>query len=360
MPAAPTYLERYRAGEREAVWTELVALGDAVREEPLLSDARAVARETMTRARRNVETIVARLRELGYRFASPGQEIVPPDAALLARLDRLEAAAGPLPLALRAFFEVVGSVDLTGSHPRLSAYAGGIDLDGMIGTTSAALARHPSPAADAPPAPATPAPGVPPEVAALMGGNVPPGMAAMLANASAMIRELSQRMAQVQAETARVAAEGGPPSAQLLANYRLADTLAAGMQGPSSGAAPADSAPASDPLVVWAPWEDDLAAYHELGDPDDPGALDDEGWTGRYAMEIAPDACHKANTSGGGPYHVIFPDPAADAPVQELYAPSLVAYLRECFRWGGFPGLADVAEPPMEEVERLREGLLEI
>ncbi len=36
---AMTYLERYRASEYEAVWAELVALGPAIRGEPLFADA---------------------------------------------------------------------------------------------------------------------------------------------------------------------------------------------------------------------------------------------------------------------------------------------------------------------------------
>jgi len=36
-----SYLERYLAGEHEQVWAELVALGPAVREEPVYSDALA-------------------------------------------------------------------------------------------------------------------------------------------------------------------------------------------------------------------------------------------------------------------------------------------------------------------------------
>ena len=50
------FLERYEQGKHEQVWDELVALGAAVREEPLAADARAVAHETMRRARANVLT----------------------------------------------------------------------------------------------------------------------------------------------------------------------------------------------------------------------------------------------------------------------------------------------------------------
>jgi hypothetical protein len=107
-------LERYVQGECEQVWDELVALGDQVQAEPLHADALAVARETMWRARANIETLVPRLQRLDYKFgydwlepderasvenhpplfASPG-----PDAQ--ARLAELERLAGGIPLSLR-------------------------------------------------------------------------------------------------------------------------------------------------------------------------------------------------------------------------------------------------------------------
>ena len=127
-----TYLRRYLryrqipfAFHREAglVWAELVSRGAAIRDEPLYGDARAVARAMMERARHNVALLVPRLRELGYRFAEPDAVWRPPDPATLEALDRLERDYGPLPLALRAWFEVVGSVNLMGAHPRLSSHA---------------------------------------------------------------------------------------------------------------------------------------------------------------------------------------------------------------------------------------------
>jgi len=124
---ARSYLERYRSGEHEAVWAELTALGPSVREAPLFADAHAVARETMTRVRANVETLVDRLRTLGYRFHN---EVPwdPPDDELLERLRDIEQRFGILPLALQTWYEVVGTVDFMGSHPHLSAYAPDVDL----------------------------------------------------------------------------------------------------------------------------------------------------------------------------------------------------------------------------------------
>jgi hypothetical protein len=132
----PTYLQRYVDGERETVWAELMALGPAIREEPLYSDARAVARETMTRARANVETLVARLTALGYQFTSDAlgkgnPPHVPPSEESLAELRALEAEFGPLPLAIEMWHEVVGAVDFMGTYPGLSAYER-MDLNNLL------------------------------------------------------------------------------------------------------------------------------------------------------------------------------------------------------------------------------------
>ncbi len=63
-----TYLERYTNGEYEPVWNELQALGPAVRQEPVYSDALAVARETMGRARQTIEELIQRLIRIGFVF----------------------------------------------------------------------------------------------------------------------------------------------------------------------------------------------------------------------------------------------------------------------------------------------------
>lgn len=63
-----SFLERYEGGEHEQVWAELVALGAAVREKPLYTDALAVAHATMRRARHNIELLIPRLVAIGYQF----------------------------------------------------------------------------------------------------------------------------------------------------------------------------------------------------------------------------------------------------------------------------------------------------
>jgi hypothetical protein len=109
------WLERYRAGEREAVWAELVVLGASVREPDLVGQAIEVAQETMARARQNVEEIHRRLTEVGYDFLNMGGVHLPSGADMRQRLDEQESKIGPIPLSLRAFYEVVGTVDFTQS-----------------------------------------------------------------------------------------------------------------------------------------------------------------------------------------------------------------------------------------------------
>src|SRR5690348_14284279 len=120
----PTYLDRYLAGEYEQVWAELVALGPAVRTEPVYADARAVAHETMCRVRHNIETLIPRLREIGYQLGYDGIPVsdeerrhlapvfAPPAPQVADTMVRLESQIGPLPLSLRAFYEMVGAVNL--------------------------------------------------------------------------------------------------------------------------------------------------------------------------------------------------------------------------------------------------------
>jgi hypothetical protein len=117
----PTYLARYRAGDREQVWAELAALGGAVRQEPVLSDALAVARATMARAGENISQLVARLHDLGYQFDDPDEIVTPPGDGLIDPVAWLDRHAGPLPLSLRAWYEVVGAVNLMGHHPEWDA-----------------------------------------------------------------------------------------------------------------------------------------------------------------------------------------------------------------------------------------------
>lgn len=116
-----SYVERYQAGEHQKVWNELTALGSRVFGEGVHADAMHVARETMRRARHNIELLIERLHARGYQFAA--EAMIKSDRASVDQLER--EIGGPLPLSLRAFYEEVGGVSLMGSHPLLNPASGG-------------------------------------------------------------------------------------------------------------------------------------------------------------------------------------------------------------------------------------------
>jgi hypothetical protein len=272
-----TYLQRYLDDEREAVWAELMALGPRVREEPLFSDAQAVARETMTRARANVERLVERLTALGYRFVSDAlgeahPPHTPPTEESVAVLRRLEGEFGQLPLSVETWYEVVGAVDFMGVYPGLSAY-----------------------------------------------------------------EEMDPRnlLMSFQGQNVRVSMFPEP--------HILGPATAADLQPQQD--------PVSDPLVVW-------PCIPELVDDDEDADGDGEPHV-FSTLGFAPDALHKANTSGGDGPHIAFGHAGIDAPLtgDDWDGVPFVSYLRTAFAWGGFPGLRHEPNPPRELLAMLTEGL---
>lgn len=215
-----SFLERYLDGEHEQVWADLAALGAGVRSLDVLADAEAVAYETMHRARDNVDELIVRLTAMGYTFGLPdGDAWIPhaprqaPDKNTPAYIRHLETLAGPLPLAIRAWYEVVGAVCLVGQAPW--------------------------------------------------------------------------------AETETL------PDAVYVADTKVA----------------------LDDLLLW---------QEDRAEDDEP-----------FFLCLAPDEYHKADISGGPEYAIRLPNSGADALIEnEWHGITFVAYLRECFACGGFPGLA--------------------
>jgi hypothetical protein len=95
-------------------------LGDLEEGTERWEDAYSVARETVWRARRNVERIVDFLRQQDYRFepdlfADDDAPWRPPTPATPGQVQQLVALVGPLPLSLRAWWEIVGGLSLQGA-----------------------------------------------------------------------------------------------------------------------------------------------------------------------------------------------------------------------------------------------------
>jgi len=133
----PLY-DRYRGGAHRDVWRELVSLGAGVREAPYVADALAIAYETMRRVQANVRTVVERLTAMQYTFGMPGRRheigrgVTPPAADIRRQIAKFEREHAVLPLSLRTFYEVVGEVNLLGSHPTLARADGAIAPDPLV------------------------------------------------------------------------------------------------------------------------------------------------------------------------------------------------------------------------------------
>lgn len=119
-----SWIERYQAGEHEAVWREMVTQGAAITTDAAtLADAEAVAAETMRRVQRNIETLARRLDAAGFELLDhqrpiPGQVLTDPPADLDERIAELEAGIhGRVPISIKAFWHQVGGVDLNGHLP---------------------------------------------------------------------------------------------------------------------------------------------------------------------------------------------------------------------------------------------------
>jgi hypothetical protein len=307
-----TYLERYQNGEYEAVWAELVALGEQVRQGPTLADAQAVARETMRRVRANVETLYGRLKAMGYEFQFPERAFLPPPPDIVTQMDAVERRFGPLPLSVRAWCELVGEVDFCGNYPRLAYYGRNALSDSMTRLTGALL----------------------PDIGDILrdlmksGGQRTPEMTERLQKAARDMLNAPDITVRFQAAGQKRADEPSKPEPVV-----------------------------SDPLVVMLV-PDIFEEYHEIWLDQMEGEADSGA---PFPVEIAPDIHHKSNFSGGGGYAFTVPSLLADVPLEdEWHDTTFVNYLRICFRWGGFPGLEDAEDPPRDLIAQLTDGLLPI
>jgi hypothetical protein len=324
-----TYLERYKAGEYEQVWAELRTLGPKVRQEPVLADAKAVARETMGRARANVEKIVERLRAIGFDFRYPDQAFLPPSSETLAQLDEFEQKVGPIPLSLRAWLEIVGEVNLMGTYPGLSYYAHSADFGAnpFVAFTKGALET----------------------------GHVDSNVLNTLLNSM----KGSTGFGSADFDPAMLGNFQDRINAMLSQAKPLLDLGKGGFMNERTEprwSIPSEEQMVSDPLVVGL---DEMLVdqYEDYLMQREEGEIDDNM---PFVVSIAPDIHHKSNMSGGGGYDIALPDPAVDGVLIDSGYGTFVDHLRISFRWGGFPGLQDYENRDKAMLDHLREGLLPI
>jgi hypothetical protein len=302
-----------------------------VREEPVYSDAKAVAEETMRRARHNLDLLVPRLQKLGFAFRYPKEVYRPPTKETLRDLNKFEKKVGPVPLSLRAWAEIVGTVNLMGTYPKLSYYATS-PLSGTIGNVIRTgsidipdiqeMMKHMA---------------MPPGFdASRLGSDI---LAKMKDGLNAMLGRQHEFLNQ------------NPEFAGILKPPQNPEPEPPNMEVSE------DDAVVSDPLVVWLDEisVDEYENWHESVDDDERDAYE-----GRFPLTFAPDIHHKSNYSGGGGYEILLPEAGADAPIFDAGEPvTFVEYLRDSFEWAGFPGLVDYEAARDDAlIQQLREGFL--
>jgi hypothetical protein len=390
-------LRRYQAGEHEAVWADMRALGPRVREAPHFEDAWAVARETMRRARHNVELIIRRLDEIGYRFWDGKQGR--PDAPLkTVTFNGKVVKAWPIEARLAAMFDELRRLplaqvteqmlrDLRGAYhvamypwqDRSQLLKGQrFPLDAEVN----ALFEQTIRTAWFKPAELTAAMLEP--LYSLHGkaieqaigywkerGEEPPAMREK--------REAEERRRK-EAEASdhrKVKSVFSPPGKKAVAFIRKLEKK--GVLVPLSVRAwieevgSVNLAGAHPRLCFWADenfpgiYADPLMVVPDLFEMEgwDDGRESDDGQDPLDAV-LGWDAKAKSRLAVEDEqldygYSVTLPNPAADAALKgEPHNTTFVDYLRLAFRWGGFPGWAQGKDPPQKELAFLTDGLLPI
>jgi len=322
-----SFLDRYQQGACEEVWADLLALGEQVRTEPVYADALAVARETMRRARFNIETLIPRLRACGYQFGygwvteqqgydadvvasvarletqRPSVPWSPPPPDVQEQLASLEhVIGGPLPLSLRAWYEVVGQVNFVGELPTRWGFTP--ETHAWRQAMDDFLAQHPFP-----------------HVTRKRFTDSPLDTTLLPFDRPG---EFGSRQADDEENEENVES---PWAAEDHAFFKHVHWL--------------------EPLYVLSLEE----------------ALDElrlQSHRSRLYVAIAPDHASKYWRAGGYRYPIFVPNAAIDGKLHcEWHDTTFVGYLRLCFRWAGLPELAYFAEARgKEEFDALTEGLL--
>jgi hypothetical protein len=320
----PTYIDRYLAGERVAVWNELIALGEAVYRKPVQADANAVAEETMRRARRNIEVLIPRLSGMGYRFAAPAIE------RELERTERRIREPKINPITLRQLEKAVAEGKMPASaldprqRPGFQQWMA--TLQEQKADLEAELERM---------------------------AMMPP-----LENPKIFYSPEAQTTRSLKAIEKQT---NGPLPLSLRSWYRQVGYVS--FAGSHPVLSPAGSATA-DPLVV-RPAAEIMIGVPIPGDDTEVSVaaifeeLECARQNGKQVLTISESDRSKAGLQGGKQCKIWLPEPSVDVELRNLWRPmTFVAYLRSAFEWGGFPGWERDPSPPREAIGELTEGLL--
>lgn len=287
-----------------------MALGQDVRHKKHYADAVAVAAETMRRVRHNVELLIQRLSQMGYRFVAPSLED---------DLEEWRQAMNPRStgrVARAVWAGLAGSAKDNKARREKLAKARA-QMEGIVLARCAALEAKLAVASKNSP---------------LDNPDVfcPPG------------REVAAQLNKLENLT------GGCMPISLRAWYEQVGAVS--LVGAHEVLNPR-GCEIADPLVVY-PLDPALTA-ESVEDAVDDG--------GRLEYYIAASDRTKANLLGGGFYSIMIPNASADAPLEnEWRHTTFVDYLRRVFEWGGFPGWERDANPPRDLIARLTEGLLSL
>jgi hypothetical protein len=302
------FLNRYVAGDRMAVWSELAALGEGVRGKRMKADAEAVAEETMRRARYNIEILIPRLAGMGYRFAAPAIE------------------------------REVAKIHKDMTEPKLNAYV----LKQM--EKAVAAGKLPESALNPKERP-----------------SFPLHLVTLRKKKIALEAELERMATMDPLENPRVFY---PPEEQTSENLKRTEKLAKGplplsirswyrhigyvsLCGEHPTINPGGCA-TGDPLVV-----------RPL--PDLMKGLIIGRQNGKTVLTISGNDVSKTGLEGGKPYTITIPNAGADVELEnEWRQTTFVHYLRKAFEWGGFPGWERDASAPRDAIAALTDGLLPI
>jgi hypothetical protein len=306
-----TFLNRYLAGERVAVWRELASLGEEVRKKRYSADASAVAQETMRRARHNVELLIPRLDAIGYRFMTMQDH----DRCTREATSRVfsiiaEISAKMDPADKRRFdhLRIMRLPEFKTALLERAEHARQATIQSLDG----AQRRAKTPLKD-------------PTVLSSPGKQT--------------ARELDQ--------LEKLA--GGPLPISLRAWYeQVGGVSLLGWHSLLSPNADEPHCGYPDPLII-EPLKSVIRQFSL------------EEFEGRAYVYLAPDDVTKGGSAGCGPYGMRVPDASADgvfAVVGSRKGPSFINYLRNAFKWGGFPGWEGKRGCPTKIISQLTDGLL--